>query len=153
MLCCHADVFKTFGVMQTFTLLCKNSYQSFLYLSVLSLWYMESSEYQGPKKGSKLPWDMFSVFINVLIWTSHIYFRSHTILLWILLLSIIHHNHTHTYWSVSAYISIVLQKTLSMMLIISHLRHLTSLNAKQKKQGREQEVTNEEEEGEWEGNV
>jgi hypothetical protein len=40
-----------------------------------------------------------------------------------------------------------------MMLIISHLRHLTSLNAKQKKQGREQEVTNEEEEGEWEGNV
>ena len=64
------------------------------------------------------------------------------------------HTHTHTHTPVhSGGAHIVLLKSHSMMHIISHLKHLTSLTWKQKKQGREQKVINEEGEGEWEGNV
>lgn len=58
----------------------------------------------------------------------------------------IHYDHVHTQRD-DTYIPTLLLKSFSIMHIIPHLKHLTSLHRKQKKQGREQKVTNEEEEG------
>lgn len=89
-------------------------------------------------------WEVLDIFINTL---TH---PSHYITVTVITMAHIPQSHTH---SDDTYISIVILKSPSMTHIISHLKHLTSLNWKQKKQGREQKVINEEEEGEWEGNV